>query len=165
MTRLAGRGVRLTAPAWAAERRPQWCATCSGKPPARGAGRRRVNALEGHIDVLTAAGDCTVPHPHDGGVCPAGGERRRATALGRRVFAVEHACRLVLRDTAPSPPSHGSAYINTANGNRWPGERRRAGRADPLCWPGLPALQAVPMAVWLHGEAGRSEPAPLESME
>ena len=51
----------------------------------------------------------------------------------------------------------GSAYINT-NGN--PGMAKGgsgdvlAGLILSLLGQGLPARQAVPMAVWLHGEAG-----------
>ena len=73
-------------------------------------------------------------------------------------FRDQHACCLVLKGhrTITAFPD-GSAYINT-NGN--PGMAKGgsgdvlAGLILSLLGQGLPARQAVPMAVWLHGEAG-----------
>ena len=119
-----------------------------------------INALEGHIDVLDSRrGLHTVLTPHDGEFVRLGGELSSGDRLGAaRAFAVEHACCLVLKGhrTITAFPD-GSAYINT-NGN--PGMAKGgsgdvlAGLILSLLGQGLPARQAVPMAVWLHGEAG-----------
>ena len=92
----------------------------------------------------TAAGDCTrCSLPTTGSLSGWGASCRRATAFkGHR--------------TITAFPD-GSAYINT-NGN--PGMAKGgsgdvlAGLILSLLGQGLPARQAVPMAVWLHGEAG-----------
>ena len=119
-----------------------------------------INSLEGHIDVLDSRrGLHTVLTPHDGEFVRLGGELSSGDRLGAaRAFAVEHACCLVLKGhrTITAFPD-GSAYINT-NGN--PGMAKGgsgdvlAGLILSLLGQGLPARQAVPMAVWLHGEAG-----------
>ena len=109
-----------------------------------------INALEGHIDVLDGRkGLHTVLTPHDG-------EFARLGAA--RAFAMEHGCCLVLKGhcTITAFPD-GSAYLNTT-GN--PGMAKGgsgdvlAGLILSLLGQGLPARQAVPMAVWLHGAAG-----------
>lgn len=119
-----------------------------------------INALEGHIDVLDARqGLHTVLTPHDGEFARLGGDLSDGDRLGAaRRFAVEHSCCLVLKGhrTITAFPD-GTAYINTT-GN--PGMAKGgsgdvlAGVILSLLGQGLPARQAVPMAVWLHGAAG-----------
>ena len=118
-----------------------------------------INALAGHMDVLDDRGACTILTPHDGefarltGAMP--GEDRLTVA---RDFAVAHSCCLVLKGhrTITAFPD-GRAYINTT-GN--PGMAKGgsgdvlAGIILALLGQGLPARQAVPYAVWLHGAAG-----------
>lgn len=119
-----------------------------------------INALEGHIDVLDARqGLHTVLTPHDGEFARLGGDLSDGDRLrAARKFAMEHACCLVLKGhrTITAFPD-GTAYINTT-GN--PGMAKGgsgdvlAGMILSLLGQGLPARQAVPMAVWLHGAAG-----------
>ena len=119
-----------------------------------------INALEGHIDVLDGRkGLHTVLTPHDGEFARLGGDLSSGDRLGAaRDFAVEHGCCLVLKGhrTITAFPD-GTAYINTT-GN--PGMAKGgsgdvlAGVILSLLGQGLPARQAVPMAVWLHGAAG-----------
>ena len=119
-----------------------------------------INALEGHIDVLDARqGLHTVLTPHDGEFARLGGDLSDGDRLGAaRRFAMEHSCCLVLKGhrTITAFPD-GTAYINTT-GN--PGMAKGgsgdvlAGVILSLLGQGLPARQAVPMAVWLHGAAG-----------
>ena len=108
----------------------------------------------------TAAGDCTrCSLPTTGSLSGWGASCRRATALGRRAplpWSTPAAwCSRGHRTITAFPD--GSAYINT-NGN--PGMAKGgsgdvlAGLILSLLGQGLPARQAVPMAVWLHGEAG-----------
>ena len=119
-----------------------------------------INALEGHIDVLDARkGLHTVLTPHDGEFARLGGDLSDGDRLGAaRAFAMEHGCCLVLKGhgTITAFPD-GTAYVNTT-GN--PGMAKGgsgdvlAGIILSLLGQGLPARQAVPMAVWLHGAAG-----------
>ena len=119
-----------------------------------------INALEGHIDILDARqGLHTVLTPHDGEFARLGGDLSDGDRLGAaRRFAVEHSCCLVLKGhrTITAFPD-GTAYINTT-GN--PGMAKGgsgdvlAGVILSLLGQGLPARQAVPFAVWLHGAAG-----------
>ena len=119
-----------------------------------------INALEGHIDVLDGRkGLHTVLTPHDGEFARLGGDLSGGDRLGAaRAFAMEHGCCLVLKGhcTITAFPD-GSAYLNTT-GN--PGMAKGgsgdvlAGLILSLLGQGLPARQAVPMAVWLHGAAG-----------
>ena len=119
-----------------------------------------INALEGHIDVLDARqGLHTVLTPHDGEFARLRGDLSDGDRLGAaRRFAMEHTCCLVLKGhrTITAFPD-GTAYINTT-GN--PGMAKGgsgdvlAGVILSLLGQGLPARQAVPMAVWLHGAAG-----------
>ena len=114
----------------------------------------------------TAAGDCTrCSLPTTGSLSGWGASCRRATALGRRApLPWSTPAAWCSRDTAPSPPSatvtaapDGRAWVNVS-GN--PGMAKGgsgdvlAGLILSLLGQGLPARQAVPMAVWLHGEAG-----------
>ena len=119
-----------------------------------------INALAGHIDVLDGRrGLLTVLTPHDGEFARLGGELSSGDRLGAaRAFAAEHGCCLVLKGhrTIAAFPD-GAAYINTT-GN--PG-MAKGGSGDvlsgvilALLGQGLPARQAVPLAVWLHGAAG-----------
>ena len=119
-----------------------------------------INALEGHIDVLDGRkGLHTVLTPHDGEFARLGGDLSGGDRLGAaRAFAMEHGCCLVLKGhcTITAFPD-GSAYLNTT-GN--PG-MAKGGSGDvlsgiilALLGQGMPARQAVPMAVWLHGAAG-----------
>ena len=119
-----------------------------------------INALEGHIDVLDGRkGLHTVLTPHDGEFARLGGDLSGGDRLGAaRAFAMEHGCCLVLKGhcTITAFPD-GSAYLNTT-GN--PGMAKGgsgdvlAGLILSLLGQGLPARQAVPTAVWLHGAAG-----------
>ena len=119
-----------------------------------------INALEGHIDVLDARkGMHTVLTPHDVEFARLGGDLSTGDRLGAaRAFAVEHGCCLVLKGhrTITAFPD-GTAYVNTT-GN--PGMAKGgsgdvlAGMILSLLGQGLPARQAVPLAVWLHGAAG-----------
>ena len=119
-----------------------------------------INALEGHIDVLDARqGLFTVLTPHDGEFARLGGDLSGGDRLGTaRTFAQEHGCCLVLKGhcTITAFPD-GTAFLNTT-GN--PGMAKGgsgdvlAGMLVSLLGQGLPARQAVPMAVWLHGAAG-----------
>ena len=119
-----------------------------------------INALEGHIDVLDSReGLLTVLTPHDGEFARLGGDLSDGDRLGAaRAFAQAHGCCLVLKGhcTITAFPD-GSAYLNTT-GN--PGMAKGgsgdvlAGLILSLLGQGLPARQAVPMAVWLHGAAG-----------
>ncbi|WP_297211260.1 NAD(P)H-hydrate dehydratase [uncultured Flavonifractor sp.] len=119
-----------------------------------------INALEGHIDVLDGRkGLHTILTPHDGEFARLGGDLSGGDRLGAaRSFAVEHGCCLVLKGhgTITAFPD-GTAYINTT-GN--PGMAKGgsgdvlAGLILSLLGQGLPARQAVPAAVWLHGAAG-----------
>ena len=119
-----------------------------------------INALAGHIDVLdNRRGLLTVLTPHDGEFARLGGDLSSGDRLGAaRAFAEEHGCCLVLKGhrTITAFPD-GAACINTT-GN--PG-MAKGGSGDvlsgvilALLGQGLPARQAVPMAVWLHGAAG-----------
>ena len=119
-----------------------------------------INALAGHIDVLDGRrGLLTVLTPHDGEFARLGGDLSSGDRLGAaRAFAEEHGCCLVLKGhrTITAFPD-GAAYINTT-GN--PG-MAKGGSGDvlsgvilALLGQGLPARQAVPLAVWLHGAAG-----------
>lgn len=119
-----------------------------------------INALEGHIDVLDARkGLHTILTPHDGEFARLGGDLSGGDRLGAaRAFAMEHGCCLVLKGhgTITAFPD-GTAYINTT-GN--PG-MAKGGSGDvlsgiilSLLGQGMPARQAVPLAVWLHGAAG-----------
>ena len=119
-----------------------------------------INALEGHMDILdNRQGLHTVLTPHDGEFARLGGDLSHGDRLGAaRRFAMEHSCCLVLKGhrTITAFPD-GTAYINTT-GN--PGMAKGgsgdvlAGVILSLLGQGLPARQAVPMAVWLHGAAG-----------
>lgn len=119
-----------------------------------------INALEGHIDVLDARqGLFTVLTPHDGEFARLGGDLSGGDRLGTaRRFARDHGCCLVLKGhrTITAFPD-GTAFVNTT-GN--PGMAKGgsgdvlAGMLVSLLGQGLPARQAVPVAVWLHGEAG-----------
>ena len=119
-----------------------------------------INALAGHIDVLDGRrGLLTVLTPHDGEFARLGGELSSGDRLGAaRAFAAEHGCCLVLKGhrTITAFPD-GAAYVNTT-GN--PGMAKGgsgdvlAGVILSLLGQGLPARQAVPLAVWLHGAAG-----------
>ncbi len=119
-----------------------------------------INALEGHMDVLDGRqGLHTVLTPHDGEFARLGGDLSGGDRLGEaRRFAREHGCCLVLKGhrTITAFPD-GKAYINTT-GN--PGMAKGgsgdvlAGIILSLLGQGLPARQAVPYAVWLHGAAG-----------
>ena len=119
-----------------------------------------INALEGHIDSLDQRkGLFTVLTPHDGEFARLGGDVSGGDRLhAARTFAVEHGCCLVLkgRCTITAFPD-GSAFLNTT-GN--PGMAKGgsgdvlAGMILSLLGQGLPARQAVPAAVWLHGAAG-----------
>ena len=119
-----------------------------------------INALEGHIDILDARqGLHTVLTPHDGEFARLGGDLSAGDRLGAaRNFAMEHCSCLVLKGprTITAFPD-GTAYIHTT-GN--PGMAKGgsgdvlAGVILSLLGQGLPARQAVPMAVWLHGAAG-----------
>ena len=119
-----------------------------------------INALEGHIDVLDSRrGLQHGAHSPRRGVCQAGGR----AVVGRPPWGGARLCSGArLLPGAQGTPHHhrlpdGSAYINT-NGN--PGMAKGgsgdvlAGLILSLLGQGLPARQAVPMAVWLHGEAG-----------
>lgn len=119
-----------------------------------------INALEGHIDVLDERkGLHTILTPHDGEFARLGGDLSGGDRLGEaRRFAVEHGCCLVLKGhgTITAFPD-GTAYVNTT-GN--PG-MAKGGSGDvlsgvilSLLGQGMPARQAVPLAVWLHGAAG-----------
>ena len=119
-----------------------------------------INALAGHIDVLDGRrGLLTVLTPHDGEFARLGGELSSGDRLGAaRAFAAEHGCCLVLKGhrTITAFPD-GAAFVNTT-GN--PG-MAKGGSGDvlsgvilALLGQGLPARQAVPLAVWLHGAAG-----------
>lgn len=119
-----------------------------------------INALEGHIDILDGRrGLFTVLTPHDGefarlaGHLP--GENRLEEASA---FAAGHGCCLVLKGhrTITAFPD-GGVFVNTT-GN--PG-MAKGGSGDvlggiivALLGQGLPAREAVPMAVCLHGAAG-----------
>ena len=119
-----------------------------------------INALEGHMDVLDGRqGLHTVLTPHDGEFARLGGDLSGGDRLGEaRRFAMEHGCCLVLKGhrTITAFPD-GRAYIITT-GN--PGMAKGgsgdvlAGIILALLGQGLPARQAVPYAVWLHGAAG-----------
>ena len=119
-----------------------------------------INALEGHIDVLDERkGLHTILTPHDGEFARLGGDLSGGDRLGAaRAFAMEHGCCLVLKGhgTITAFPD-GTAYLNTT-GN--PGMAKGgsgdvlAGMILSLLGQGLPARQAVPTAVWLHGAAG-----------
>ena len=119
-----------------------------------------INALAGHIDVLDGRrGLLTVLTPHDGEFARLGGDLSSGDRLGAaRAFAEEHGCCLVLKGhrTITAFPD-GAAYVNTT-GN--PGMAKGgsgdvlAGVILSLLGQGLPARQAVPLAVWLHGAAG-----------
>lgn len=124
-----------------------------------------INAAAGHIDMLDGRrGRLTILTPHDGefarlrgeGVPAAAGfEARLAETLA---FARAHGCVLVRKGhrTITAFPD-GEAFINTT-GN--PG-MAKGGSGDvlggmilSLIGQGIPARQAVPAAVWLHGRAG-----------
>ena len=119
-----------------------------------------INALEGHMDVLDARqGLHTILTPHDGEFARLGGDLSDGDRLGAaRRFAMEHGCCLVLKGhrTITAFPD-GAAYVNTT-GN--PGMAKGgsgdvlAGVILALLGQGLPARQAVPVAVCLHGAAG-----------
>lgn len=120
-----------------------------------------LNAVAEHIDVLDTRRDClTVLTPHDGEFLrltqgrPIGPDRVEAA----RTFARRHGCVLVLKGhrTITAFPD-GETFVNTT-GN--PG-MAKGGSGDvltgmilSLLGQGIPAKQAVPSAVWLHGRAG-----------
>ena len=119
-----------------------------------------INAVAGHIDILDSRRDCvTVLTPHDGEFARLGGAVSGGDRLGAaRSFARAHGCCLVLKGhrTITAFPD-GAASVNTT-GN--PG-MAKGGSGDvlsgiilSLLGQGLPARQAVPLAVWLHGAAG-----------
>ena len=119
-----------------------------------------INAVAGHIDILDSRRDCvTVLTPHDGEFARLGGDVSGGDRLGAaRSFARAHGCCLVLKGhrTITAFPD-GAAFVNTT-GN--PG-MAKGGSGDvlsgiilSLLGQGLPARQAVPLAVWLHGAAG-----------
>ena len=124
-----------------------------------------INAAAGHIDMLDGRrGRLTILTPHDGefarlkgegAPAAAGFEARLAETLA---FARAHGCVLVRKGhrTITAFPD-GEAFINTT-GN--PG-MAKGGSGDvlggmilSLIGQGIPARQAVPAAVWLHGRAG-----------
>ncbi len=119
-----------------------------------------INALSGHIDVLDSRqGRLTVLTPHEREFIRLGAELEglERTEAARR-FAVEHGCVLVLKGhrTVTALPD-GRCFVNTT-GN--PGMATGgsgdvlAGMILSLLGQGLPAKQAVPWAVCLHGQAG-----------
>lgn len=120
-----------------------------------------LNAVAEHIDVLDTRRDrLTVLTPHDGEFLrltqgrSIGPDRVEAA----RTFARQHGCVLVLKGhrTITAFPD-GEAFVNTT-GN--PGMAKGgsgdvlAGMILSLLGQGIPAKQAVPSAVWLHGRAG-----------
>lgn len=120
-----------------------------------------LNAVAEHIDVLDTRRDrLTVLTPHDGEFLrltqgsPIGPDRVEAA----RTFARQHGCVLVLKGhrTITAFPD-GETFVNTT-GN--PGMAKGgsgdvlAGMILSLLGQGIPAKQAVPSAVWLHGRAG-----------
>lgn len=120
-----------------------------------------INAVAGHIDVLCEReGRLTVLTPHDGefsrllGGRPVG-EDRFAEAGN---FARKTGCVLVLKGhrTITAFPD-GELFVNST-GN--PGMAKGgsgdvlAGMILSLLGQGIPAKQAIPGAVWLHGRAG-----------
>ena len=117
-----------------------------------------INALEGHIDVLDEP-----PGLRHGAHCPTTGSLSGwgRAVVGRppwaaRAFAVEHACCLGAQGTPHHhrlPPTARPTSTPAATAGRGSGDVL-AGLILSLLGQGLPARQAVPMAVWLHGEAG-----------
>ena len=102
---------------------------------------------------------CLPSSPPTTGFARLGGDLSGGDRLGAaRTFAQEHGCCLVLKGhcTITAFPD-GTAFLNTT-GN--PGMAKGgsgdvlAGMLVSLLGQGLPARQAVPMAVWLHGAAG-----------
>jgi len=119
-----------------------------------------INALEGHIDSLDERrGRLTVLTPHDvefmrlSGSLP--GPERAASA---RAFAVAHSCVLVLKGhrTVTAFPDGETVVNETGNPGMATGGSGDvlAGVLLALLGEGLPARQAVPLGVDLHGRAG-----------
>ena len=119
-----------------------------------------INALAGHIDILDKRQAPTVLTPHEGEFGRLTGcalpVRDRLSAA--REFARDHGCVLVLKGQGTITAAlDGSAWVNTT-GN--PG-MAQGGSGDvlggmivSLLGQGLPAEQAVPWAICLHGLAG-----------
>lgn len=119
-----------------------------------------INALEGHIDSLDERrGRLTVLTPHDvefmrlSGALP--GSNRAASA---RAFAAAHSCVLVLKGhrTVTAFPNGETVVNETGNPGMATGGSGDvlAGVLLALLGEGLPARQAVPLGVTLHGRAG-----------
>jgi len=118
-----------------------------------------INAWEGHIDELDEREGLTVLTPHDGEFARVGGDLSRGDRVeAARRFAQTHRCILVLKGhrTVTAFPD-GDAFVNTT-GN--PGMAKGgsgdvlAGMVLSLLGQGIPAKQAVPWGVCLHGQAG-----------
>ena len=119
-----------------------------------------INALGGHIDILDKRSAPTVLTPHEGEFARLTGCALpiRDRLIAARDFAMAHHCILVLKGhgTVTADPTGRCRVCGTGN----PG-MAKGGSGDvlsgvilALLGQGLPARQAVPLAVWLHGAAG-----------
>ena len=118
-----------------------------------------INAISGHVDVLSQATCPVILTPHVGEFVRLGGNLTYGDRLREaRLFATQHKCILVLKGhrTITAFPD-GTAYINTSGG---PAMAKGgsgdvlAGMIAALVGQRLPINEAVKTAVYIHGLAG-----------
>lgn len=128
-----------------------------------------INALSGHIDILSRMPQTPVLTPHDGEFARLFGEKPpadgRARLLAVQTAASKNGCIIVLKGhrTIVAAPD-GRVYVNST-GN--PG-MAKGGSGDVLSGillafisQSVPAFEAACAAVWLHGSAGDAAAARL----
>lgn len=117
-----------------------------------------INALAGHIDVLTRRGGITVLTPHEGEFVRVGGDLSRGRVDAAVDFAVKHGVYMVLKGpgTVVAAPDGRYAVNTTGNSGMAKGGSGDvlAGMIVSLLGQGMDAFDACCAAVYLHGLAG-----------
>ena len=117
-----------------------------------------INALAGHMDVLTRRTGITVLTPHEGEFARIGGDLRRSRIDAAVDFAQAHGVYLVLKGpgTVGAAPDGRYAVNPTGNDGMAKGGSGDvlAGMLVSLLGQGMDAFDACCAAVYLHGLAG-----------
>lgn len=117
-----------------------------------------INALAGHMDVLTRRTGITVLTPHEGEFARIGGDLRRSRIDAAVDFAQAHGVYLVLKGpgTVVAAPDGRYAVNTTGNDGMAKGGSGDvlAGMLVSLLGQGMDAFDACCAAVYLHGLAG-----------
>lgn len=117
-----------------------------------------INALEGHMNVLSRRAGVTVMTPHEGEFLRVGGDLSLGREAAATAFAKEHGVYLVLKGhhTVVAAPD-GRRMINpTGNSGMAKGGSGDvlSGMILSLLGQGMDTFAACCCAVWLHGRAG-----------